>query len=686
MAEKTNKSTDNFVTIADLLLSCIVRWRWFVVSIGICLLFAVRYILTAPYLYSRSASIMVHEEAVGSNATDKNSKDFSDIGFLKQKNNLVDIVRHITSLDVLMEVANRSGKPLNESEVLSVAAGIQGRLSVEAVGEKSNIINLSYTDSSTGEAERVLSLIIEVYNDKWMQNKQEAIRSTSHFIDAKLRMLEGELNIVDDSIASYKSRFGITELSNVSNIYLQQQSQTDAEILKLMNQKAMAEYIRSLLEDEASQNQLLLVNSGINNTLIESQITLYNSMLLQMQSHMEYTSEQNPLIINLEKELNSLRKNILSNVVNHIRTIDIQLLSLEDYHSLTTSKITSNPEQAKHLISIEREQKVKESLYLYLLQKKEENEISLTYRTAPTQVIDIPHGSGKPISPKRMRALFSAIFLGGLIPFSMIFFRLILDETVRGKSDIECRGDIPFLGEVPFVKQHSTLLSRLKRFTLEPEGIPLVVYDGGKDLANEAFRIVRTRLDDVNDTHPDKNVYMVTASEENVGKTFVAMNLAMTLAISGKRVLFIDGDLRKGSASHLWHVPEKGLSDYLSGLASNPESLFFHQKKFPTLDVLSSGAASINPTELLNGTLLGELIDRFRSIYDYIIIDTPAANDLADSEIISRHTDYKLCVIRAGKFKRSDLDEFAEKEGEARNRYVILNGVCKESIYDESYS
>jgi len=687
MTEKTNQTNDNFLTISDLLLACVTRWKWFVASIAICLLYAVRHIMTAPYLYSRSASIMMRDDAVGSNATDKNSKDFSDIGFLKQKNNLVDIVLHITSLDVLMEVANRSGKALNESDILGVAEGIQGRLSVEAVGEKSNIINLSYTDTSTGEAERVLSLVIEVYNDKWMQNKQEIIRSTSHFIDVKLRILESELNIVDDSIASYKSRFGITELTNVSNIYLQQQSQTDAEILKLMNQKAMAEYIRSLLADEASQNQLLLVNSGINNTLIESQITLYNNMLLEMQSHMEYTSEQNPLIGNLEKELISLRNNILANVMNHIRTIDIQLQSLDEYHSMTTSKISSNPEQAKHLISIEREQKVKESLYLYLLQKKEENEISLTYQSAPTQIINIPHGSDKPVSPKRMRILFSAIFLGGLIPFSIIFFRLIIDETVRSKLDIEQRGDIPFLGEVPFVKRRTNLLGtlrRLKQLTLASEGIPIVVYNGGKDPANEAFRIVRTRLDDVNNAHPDKNVYMATASEENVGKTFVAMNLAMTLAISGKRVLFVDGDLRKCSASNLWKTPKQGLTDLLNGSVSNPYSLFFHIEKYPTLDILPSGAVPANPTELLNCPLLGKLINQVRQSYDYIMIDTPAANNLADAEIFARHIDHKLLIIRAGKFKRSNLGELTEQEGVETNQYVILNGVSQTSHYGES--
>lgn len=686
MAEKKNKTNGSSLTIADLFHLCMARWRWFVVSIIICLSFAVRYLLTTPYLYTRSATIMVHEDAVGNNATDKNSKDFSDIGFLKQKNNLTDIVRHITSLDVLMEVANRMGEPLDIPQAQAIAEGIQSRLSVEGGDGKSNIIDLIYKDYSTSEAARVLSLIIQVYNDKWVQDKQEVIRSTSRFIDDKLKMLENELNIVDDSISSYKSRFGITELENVSNIYLQQQSQTDAEILKMMNQKAMAEYIRSLLADEASQNQLLLVNSGINNTLIESQITLYNSLLLQMQSHMEYTSSQNPLIINLEKELNSLRKNILANVINHIRTIDIQLQSLEEYYGLTTDKITSNPEQAKHLISIEREQKVKESLYMYLLQKKEENEISLTYQSAPTQIIDIPHGSGKPTSPKRFRILFLALLMGGLIPFSIIFFRLILDESVRDRKDIECRGDIPFLGEVPFVKKKTTLLNKLRRFSIKPEGFPIVVNNGGQDPANEAFRTIRTRMEFINEKHPNQNVYTVTSSDENVGKTFVAMNLTLAFAIAGKRVLFIDGDLRKASASKRWGAGTVGLSDYLEKREDDVSTLLFHPKDFFMLHVLPVGTIPADPTELLTGSLFKNLIKQMRPYYDIIIIDTPPIGNLADAEIIAKYADCTLNVIRAGMYKRSNLDDLAEQEEDERTQHVILNGVCMESLYGKSYN
>lgn len=669
-----SKSNDSFLSITDLFRLCLARWQWFVASVLICFLFAVRQILTAPYLYSRSASIMVHEDAIGNNITDKNSKEFSEIGFIKQRNNLSDILRHITSLEVLMEVARKDQKGLTETQALTVAKGIQDRLTVESGADKANIIDLTYKDFSAYKAECMLSLIIQTYNEKWVQDKQEIIRSTSRFIDSKLSILEGELNVVDDSISTYKSRFGITEIEDVSNIYLHQQRDADAQILKLANQKAMAGYIRSLLEDGASK-QLLLVNSGINNTLIESQITLYNNLLLQMQSHMEYTSGQNPLIINLEKELVSLRKNILANVINHIRTIDIQLQSLEDYQRLATSKITSNPEQAKHLISIEREQKVKESLYMFLLQKKEENEISLTYQSAPTQIIDMPHGSNKPTSPKRMRILFTAFLLGFLMPLSVIFFRAALDDTVRDRLDVERRGDIPFLGEVPLLGKKSMLPERLKFLKRKQVTNSVVVALGRQDRINEAFRILRTRLEIANSNQANRKVYMVSSPEEGTGKTFVSMNLALTLAISGKRVLFIDGDLRKGTASQRWNAMGGGLSDLLKGGGLSIDSVLFHPENYPTLDVLPSGEIPSNPTELLNETLMGELIKSVRSCYDYVFIDTPPAGSLADAEITAKYADAYLRIICAGKFKLNRLEELARQEGKSENCYIILNGV-----------
>lgn len=688
-----SKSNDNFLTISDLWNLCVARWRWFVFSTLICLIFAVSYLITAPYMYSRSATIMVRESDIGSNTTDKNSKEFSDIGFVKQKSNVADVVRHITSFDVLMEVAKRTGDSLTAGETFLKAEYIRNRLSVENEDPNSNIINLVYQDSTTPEAERILTLILNVFNEKWIVDKQEMIQNTSHFIDSKLQLLERELNIVDDSISSYKRRFGITDLQRVSDVYLQQQSRVDADLLRLTNEKAMAEYIRSLLDDKSSHNQLLLVNSGINNSLIESQITLYNSLLLQMQSHMEYTSGQNPLMMNLEKELNSLRKNIYANVNNHIRTIDIQLKSLNDYHEETTSKITSNPDQAKHLISIEREQKVKESLYMYLLQKKEENEISLTYQSNPTRVIDIPYGSGKPTSPKRIKVLLVAIIFGIMIPLTIIFLRATFDDSVRDRYDVERNSDIPFLGEVPYEGREHSLESLLMPFGIgrKAKSGGIVVGPDMLNASNEAFRVLRNNMDSIRaDKGMDKGcrVYLIKSTQIEVGKTFVGMNLALTKAIDSSRVLFIDGDLRQASASRLWRTPLLGLSDYLCGEECDYRKLLWHPEGYPTLDVLPAGALPTNPTELLQNPLFEQLLNTLRQQYDSIFIDSPTAGILADADIIERFVDSTLFIIRAGRFNRHRLNELSPIEiinGGRKPQYIILNGVNVNARYGYTY-
>ena len=672
------KYNANFLSIAGLWRMCVQRWQWFVLSVFVCLLFAIRYLLITPNMYTRSASIMVIEETMGNSASNKGGDIFKDIGLVKQNSSITNIVRHINSLDIMMEVARRLDVSLEPDEVLGKAESIQSRLSISTESDKSTILDLTYVDYSIEEAERVLILIAQVYNEKWLESNQMVTKNTSRFIDTRLRLLEQDLSIVDDSIATFKSRYGITNLEHVSDIYLQQQRESDAEILKLRNQKAMAGYIRELLNDKSGKPQLLIVNSGIDNQIIESQIQLYNNQLLQLQSHLEYTSEQNPIIVTQEKELSALRKNILANINNHIRTINIQLQIIADYHELNKSRITSNPEQAKYLTTIEREQKVKESLYMYLLQKKEENEISSSYRSANTQMIDIPHGSDSPSSPDTKKIIFAAIMLGLLLPVTVIFLGATLNESVRDHFDIESLDNIPFLGEVPVSESTSHQVNFQRRLRLIPPKDPIVVAHGKQDPVNEAFRMVRTKLETITNEQPDTSkVFMVTSTNEASGKTFVAMNLALVLAIGERHVLFIDCDLRKATASRRWNAPEKGLADYLNGRSSYPTQLLYRIKGFPTLDIMGAGFIPPNPTELLRSALFERLINTMRPQYGYIILDCPTEGLLADAEIVKKNVDHSLFVVRAGQYLRQRLVELEEPAvpGKKIFQYVVLNGV-----------
>jgi len=683
--------TESVITILDLWHLCAARWRWFVFSVSCCTLMAILYLLRTPYLYTRQATLMVLEESLGQNTTEANSNELSRIGFVNQKSNVPNVVRHITSLDVLMEVVRRTEPDLTHGMLINKAEAIRSRLIVERDDVFSTIINLTYKDYSTIEAERVLTLIIDVYNEKWTHAKQLATRNTAQFIDTRLRLLEKDLDLVDDSIASFKSRYGITDLEHVSDIYLQQQNQSDAEILTLSNQKAMAEYIRGLLEDKNSQH-MLLVNSGINNSVIESQITLYNSLLLQLKSHLAYTSDQNPLIVSQEQEISELRKSILSNINSHIETIDIQLLALEGYNEDATSKIISNPEHAKFLEGIQREKTVKESLYLYLLQKKEENEISLSYKTSNTQILDIPHGIGKPTSPDRPKVLFGAMLMGVLLPIAVLFLRASFDETVRDHYDIERNSDIPFLGEVPYSGREHSIESLLMPLGIgsKHKSSGIVVGHDMLDPSNEAFRILRNNMEAIVANKELGNtcrVYLVKSTQIESGKTYVAMNLAITKAIGGRRVLFIDGDLRQASASRLWRTPLHGLTDYLHGEESDFRNLLWHHEEYPTLDVLPSGAVPTNPTELLQSPLLSQLLNEARQHYDCIFIDSPSAGMLADADIIEHQADCTLFVIRAGHFDRRRLEELnpVHSRDNDKPQYVILNGVSINVRYGYAY-
>lgn len=680
------KQTEDFVSLSDLWHMCVAHWAWFALSLLLCLGLASCYLMLSPNIYTRQAAVLVKQETQGKNISSKGNNannDFGDLGLVTQNTNVNNVQRQFTSLAVLEEVAQRVMKPTSKQQALRMAEGIRGHLKATIDNEKSTIINLEYSNASPEVAEKVLNSIVQVYNEKWMEDNNQVKLSTSQFIESRLHLLEKDLGVVDDSISTYKMRNKITDLDRVSDVYLQQQSQSDADIMRLTSQCSMAQYILGILKDKSAQHQLLPTNSGINNQVAEAQITQYNTMLLQLKNNLVGTSSQNPLIVKQERELSDVRKNILTTIENHIKTLEIQLKALEGYNGEANSKISSNPGQAKHLASVEREQKVKENLYLYLLQKKEENELSLTYSTVITQMIDMPHGSDEPTSPNKHKILSVAVLVALLIPITVLFVRETMDNTVRDKRDVEHKTALSLIGDIPLCeKERKSWLGRSKAKKRK-----LLVQPDKQDLVNEAFRYIRTNLEFMTSKSGEKNVYIITSNYEGSGKTFVASNLALALAIAGKHVLLIDGDLRHASASHLFCSLKKGISDYLAEKEDDIDSLLYHPEQYPSLDVLPVGTIPPNPTELLSGSRLSLLLDNIRSRYDFILIDCPPSETLADAGIIERYADRTLFIIRAGLFERKRVEELeADAEnGKYKHLSLILNATKAGGRYGYRY-
>lgn len=544
------------------------------------------------------------------------------------------------------------------------------RLSVALSDEKSSIINLTFNDVCIQRAEDVLNTVIAVYNENWIKDKNQIAVSTSAFISERLGVIEQELGNVDENISSYKSEHLLPDVQAAANMYMTQSSETNAQILALNTQLSMARYIRNYLTNATSKNQLLPANSGIENPGIEAQIANYNTAQLRRNDLVANSSEKNPLVVDMDQSLDNMRHAIITSIDNHITTLNTQLHSLQQSERQTTERIAANPSQGKYLLSVERQQKVKESLYLFLLQKREENELSQAFTAYNTRVITPPTGSFVPTAPVKKNILLVAIALGILIPVVTIFIRENMNTKVRGRKDLE-NLSLPFVGEVPMAVDGKKKKSESK------ETKTILIKQGSRDIVNEAFRVLRTNLEfmlEANDSE-QTSVTLFTSFNPGSGKTFLTMNTAAAFALKGKRVLVIDGDLRHGSASAYLGKQFKGLSDYLGKREDDAEKLIQENPDIPGLHMLPSGTVPPNPTELLGETRFKELVGRLRGEYDYVFIDCPPIDIVADTQIIEKLADRTLFVVRAGLLERDMLPELQRMYDEKRfkNMAVVLN-------------
>lgn len=543
-------------------------------------------------------------------------------------------------------------------------------LSVTLSDEKSTVINLAFKDVCIQRAEDVLNTVIAVYNENWIKDKNQIAVSTSAFISDRLGVIEQELGNVDENISSYKSEHLLPDVQAAASMYMEQSTATNAQILGLNTQLSMARYIRNYLTNSTSKNQLLPANSGIESPGIEQQIANYNTAQLRRNDLVANSSERNPLVIDMDQSLEDMRRAIVTSIDNHITTLNTQIRSLQQSEQQTTARIAANPTQGKYLLSVERQQKVKEALYLFLLQKREENELSQAFTAYNTRGITPPSGSLIPTAPIKRNIALIAFAMGVLIPVVIIFVRENMNTKVRGRKDLESLS-VPFVGEIPLAES-----SKKKKATQTKE---IVIQQGKRDIVNEAFRVLRTNLEFILDAKEDKDrasVTLITSFNPGSGKTFLTMNIAATFAMKGKRVLVVDGDLRHGSASAYVGSPKKGLSDYLGKREDNCEDLIVEKENYPGLFVLPVGTIPPNPTELLAEPRLAELMEKMRSRFDYILIDCPPIDIVADTQIIEKLADRTVFIVRAGLLERDMLPKLQSDYDAKRfkNMALVLNG------------
>ena len=486
--ENNPQQQDSSVLLKDILFKCLSKWYWFVVSVLICLLVAVYYLLSTPPVYTRTTDVMIKSNQNGrSVAIDQ---EFSDMGLFSSntnvynemkafgaKINMIDVTRRLhldmnyasdgrfhditlygTSLPVTAEVVDvpddasfkfdivigddgavtlsdfkdKEGEELSSgltvtgafadtlstpvggvivtpttyftsdplpvihvrrSSISSTGAKYSAALTVSLSDKQSQVIHLSIDDISTQRAEDVLAELIAVYNENWVADKNQIAVSTSMFINDRLNVIEQELASVDSDISSYKSENLVPDISAASSMYMTQSNAINNQINDLNNELYMTRYIHDYVMNDSNRNQVLPANSGINNSNIESQINEYNQKVLARNDLVATSSETNPLVVESDRALESLRQAIVTSVDNQVLALNKQISTLQKAERQSTARIAANPTQAKYLLSVERQQSVKEALYLFLLQKREENELSQAFTAYNTRIIDPPRAA-----------------------------------------------------------------------------------------------------------------------------------------------------------------------------------------------------------------------------------------------------------------------------------------------------
>ncbi len=549
------------------------------------------------------------------------------------------------------------------------ARAYRKKISVTLIDKFASLVTIATSDESVARAEDVINTLIEVYSDDAINDKNRMLTNTASFIEERLAIIEADLTAVDAEIEGFKRDHNLTDVASEGSMYLESRSRIDQANLNILNQISMAQYMKEYLLDENNISELLPVNIGIGETGLQAQIAEYNKYMSQRNKLIYNSSENNPLVIDYQNVLTQMRASVLSSVDNLIKSLEIQAQNFAKREDESLDRIKDIPTQQKYIASIERQQTIKEQLYLYLLNKKEESELQQSINTSNCRIVDFAEGVMQPIAPnKKLIVLFSFI-IGLLIPAAVIYISGLFNTTVKTRKDIKAMISAPFLGDIPSEKENKMADNKL------------VVSEGSRTPINESFKIIRDNIDFMSPKNPNGGtVIQLTSHNPASGKTFVTINMAMSMALSGSKAVIVDLDIRKGSLSRVSGMAAKttvGATQYLMGKVTSLKDITYSYADDAPFDIIPAGALPPNPAELLKGGRLEILIDELRKSYDYILIDNPPYGMVVDAAICSRLCDQSIYVMRAGKFDKRfmpDVEELYENN-KLPNMSILLNGV-----------
>jgi tyrosine-protein kinase Etk/Wzc len=526
------------------------------------------------------------------------------------------------------------------NSVDGVVDEIRGNLSIEAVSKDVSVISIVHKGPIIELNNDIINNLIHQHEQRTIRDKNEITLATSDFIRERMLLIERELETVEDSSQAFKSKNRLIDVESDAAMFLTKESAIEKQITDATIQLSIAGFMNDFLQQTKGVDELLPSNLGIDDQSIARLIEEHNKLVLERNRLLESSSAKNPKVTQLENQLLSIRGSLKESLSKLQKSLELNLQTLRQQESQYKSKLANIPAYEREYREILRQQQIKETLYLYLLQKREENEIAMASTLGSVKVLDEAYPAKEPVAPKKKIIFLGAVLLGLILPIGIIYVLDLMDTKVKRREELEQIG-IPFLGEIPYYKGDKSL----------------VAVKGERSSTAESLRMLRTNMNFLLSEISDRGkIIFVTSTIAGEGKTFTALNLASSLALTDKKVVLLGMDLRAPKLAKYLNIPNStGVSDYLVNENITIEQITHQVKDNQLLDMILSGSIPPNPSELLFLPRMNEMFEQLQAKYDYIIVDSAPVGLVVDTVSILHKSDLLLYVVRYNYLERDAL-------------------------------
>ena len=528
--------------------------------------------------------------------------------------------------------------------------------------KESNIIDLAMKSPMPDRDKAFLYQVIEQYNMNALVDKNMIASNTAAFIDERLRIITEELGDAEKAVSEYKEKNNIAHLETQAQLYLHASRAEQSAIAEIETQLSLVDYVDEFLRDDTKRNNLIPANIGITDASLGSSLSQYNALLLQRMRIQRTATDSNPVVEQLDQQLSSMRQNIIATIRSVRESLQIRLNGLQAQESKINRQIKNAPEQEREYVRVVRDLKIKEKLYLFLYEKREENSLMLAATTIPAKILDMPQRDVRSRSPQLRNLLIICLFFGLMIPAGLLYLYKLFNDKIDDVKEYEQRFKAPVLGQIVENSRHAHIAIR----------------EGESTVSAELFRLIRTNLRFMLPAETKAPVILVTSSINGEGKSYVSSNTALSLALLGKKVALVGLDIRKPMLATYFNLNTKGhLTDYLAEPDVTIDDIIVPSGEHKNLDLIPCGAIPPNPSELLQTERLDALFAELRKRYDYIIVDTAPVALVSDTFLLDRIADMTIFVCRY-KYTSMEMIDYINQVVEQKRMHNVagvLNGV-----------